>query len=218
MSITIRPATAADKDFLITAIIEAEKSGSDVISYCRIFGITEEALREMLGNILDEEMPGQELCIDSFLIAEEDGQPAATLAAWVEGAEGMSSSMVKSNLLVYYVGADAMLDAIPKVKLVANTNIERENGALQIESVYTAPQYRGRGLAQLLIEEQVKRWKAQGLTFDKAQVMLMGNNPSAQRAYSKLGFEVAKTKTQDDPEILYLLPGNTKLLMERKIN
>lgn len=218
MSITIRPATAADKDFLITAIIEAEKSGSDVISYCRIFGITEEALREMLGNILDEEMPGQELCIDSFLIAEEDGQPAATLAAWVEGSEGMSSSMVKSNLLVYYIGADVMMDAIPKVKLVANTNIDRELGALQIESVYTAPAFRGRGLAQLLIEEQIKRWKAHGLEFEKAQIMLMGNNESAQRAYGKMGFTVTKTKTQDDPEILSLLPGNTKLLMERKIN
>lgn len=216
MSIAVRPATAADKAFVITAIIEAEKSGSDVISYCGVFGINVSALRKLLEDILDEDIAGQELCLDSFLIAEVEGKPAAALAAWVEGAEGAASGLIKSNMLVYYIGADAMLAALPAIELVAKANIERAHGALQIESVYVTPEQRGKGLTRHLIEAQMKRWSECGFAFEKVQIILMDNNVAAKNTYEKMGFTVVKSQTVHDPEIHRMLPGATKILMERK--
>lgn len=217
MSITVRAATEADKDFIITTIIEAEKSGTDVISYCGIFGITEEQLREVLGNILEENIPGQELCIDSFLIAEEDGEYAGGLGGWIEGFDGMSSSMIKSNLLKFYIDRQVMMNAIPLMKLVGDITIEREPGVLQIESGYVVPKYRGRGVFSILTDAHIERWKERGFTFDRLHIMMMGNGSVAKHAYEKIGFVEAKSKTLDDPRIHQLLPGNTKLLMERKL-
>ena len=138
MQINIRKATEADKDFLITSIIEAEKSGSDIISYCAIFSITEEELRAALNNMLDEDMEGQELNISGFLVAEVDDEKAAALNTWVENANGMTSSMIKSNLLMYFIDRQAILNAAPAMALMNAVNIHRDNNALQIECVYTA--------------------------------------------------------------------------------
>lgn len=218
MSITIRQATADDKDFIITTIIEAEKSGSDVISYCAIFGITTEELRQVFHNILDENIPGQELCIDSFLIAEDDGEYAGALAGWIEGLDGMSANMIKSNLLMYYMNREAMMQAMPAMKLIGEVSIERENGVLQIESGYVVPAHRGKRIFALLTEAHIKRWQERGETFSRAHIMMMGNNTGAKILYEKMGFREANRKTLNSPIITTLLPGDTKLLMELNIN
>ena len=213
MNITIRQAKADDKEFIITSIIEAEKSGSDIISYCAIFSISEQELRDMLGNILDEEIEGQEMCISNFLVAEVNGEKAAALSTWVEEESGM----IKSNLLLYFLGGDKITNAASNLSLLNEINIKREAGALQVECVYTNEQFRGLGLVRQLIEESI-RWRlGQGNTFSKAQVILLKNNDSAIRAYENAGFAITEEKHCRDKNILKLFPGETKILMERKI-
>ena len=218
METTIRQATPADKDFLITSIIEAEKSGGDVISYCAIFNISEDELRTALGHILDEDMAGQELSVSGFLVAEVDGKPAAALSTWVEKANGMGSSMIKSNLLMYFIDREKILAAAPNLTLMNEVGIQRAEYALQIECVYTAPQYRGKGLSSKLIEEHIKLRQAAGMTFNKVQVILLKNNVSAQKAYAKAGFTIAEEKRCADRAILKLLPSDTKILMQKQLN
>ena len=217
MGITIRQPTAADKEFIITAITEAEKSGTDVLTYCAIFGISEAELRVLLGNILDEDMEGQELYIPGFLIAEADGHPAAAVNAWVEKAGGMSSSIIKSNLFMYHTSTEILMKAIPAMTLVNELNIERAANALQVESIYTVPAYRGLGLARQLILKHIAARQAEGIVFDKVQVMLMGDNAHAIRAYEKAGFTEIARKTSSNPAITSLLPANTKIMMQRTI-
>ena len=65
----IRQAGAEDIDFLIEAIIEAEKSGSEMISYCGIFGLSQAELIELMRKMLAEDLEGQQLCISGFAIA-----------------------------------------------------------------------------------------------------------------------------------------------------
>jgi len=217
MAIHIRNATDADKDFLITSIIEAEKSGSDIISYCSIFSISENELEELLRNILDENIEGQELCVSNFLIAEVDGEKAAALSTWIEKEDGMSSSFIKSNLLMHFLDREKMMAASGALSLIKETNIEREDKALQIECVYTGPGYRGLGLIKLLIDEHIKVRQDKGRTFHKAQIILLKNNLSALRAYEKAGFAVVKEKNCTDPSIFKLLSCDTKILMEKNI-
>ena len=218
MDINIRKATEADKDFLITSIIEAEKSGSDVISYSAIFNISEAELRTALGHILDEDMAGQELSISAFLIAEVDGERAAALSTWVEKVNGMSSNMIKSNLLMYFIDREKILAAAPNLTLMNEVAIQRDEYALQIECVYTAPAYRGKGLTARLIDEHIKRRLEEGMTFNKVQVILLKNNDAAQKAYAKAGFAIKEEKKCNNKAILHLLPCDTKVLMEKQLN
>jgi len=217
MSTVIRRATEADKDFLITSIIEAEKSGSDVISYCAIFSITEPELRELLGNILDEDIEGQELCIPNFLIAEVNGEKAAAISGWVKQDMGMAGTMLKGNLYMYFLGQEKMISAAPSLTLMNEVNIDRENDTLQLECVYTNPAFRGRGLSRQLIDEHIRLQQAEGIPFSKVQIQLLKNNESAIKAYQKGGFSIVMEKKAADTAILKLLPCDTKILMEKHI-
>lgn len=71
MAIIIRKATLLDIDFLIEAIIAAEKSGTDILSYSTIFDLTERDVQNMLRNVLEKNVTGCELSPCNFLIAED---------------------------------------------------------------------------------------------------------------------------------------------------
>lgn len=217
MNIEIKKGTLADKDFIIKSIIEAEKSGSDMISYCAIFKITKEKLYELLSNFLDEEMEGQEICASHFLIAFCDGEPAAAISAWIENAEGMKSAMLKSNLLMYYLDREIIEAAVPAINLMNQINILRTDGALQIECVYTAEKFRGMGLASRLIEEHISINKSLHPELKMVDIILLGNNEAAQKAYAKSGFKIVAERKCSDPEILKLLPCDTKVLMQKTL-
>ena len=217
MNITIRQATVKDKDFIIDAIIESEKSGSSIISYCAIFSIDEGSFRAILSNILDENMEGQELCIDNFLIGEVDGTQAAAISTWIEKEDGMASNLVKSNLLMFFMDRDVIMNAAPSIALMNEISIERDEHTLQVECVYTAEQFRGLGLAGRLINEHINRKKMAGKAFEKVQIILLKNNVSAIRSYEKAGFVIKQERQCTDNAIFRLLPSDTKVLMEKQI-
>lgn len=217
MSIVIRKAQDRDKDFLINAIIETEKSGSEMISYCGIFSISESDLRKLLGDILDEAVEGQELCISHFLIAEVDGEPAAAVSAWIEKESGIASSILKSNILMYFLDAEVIRAAMPALTLMNEVSFNREEGALQIECVYTLEKYRGMGLAGRIIEEHIRISQEAGSDLEKVQVILLENNAAAKRAYEKVGFGFVAARKCSDNAILSILPCNAKILMEKII-
>src|SRR5688572_18410769 len=86
--LTFRKAQPKDINFIIEAILESERSGTDVLSWSRILSISETETAELVRNILEEEIEGQEWHLPSFYIAESDGRPAAALSAWIESANG----------------------------------------------------------------------------------------------------------------------------------
>ena len=129
----------------------------------------------------------------------------------------MSSTMIKSNLLMYFIDRQKILNAGPAMALMNEINIHRDDNALQIECVYTAPKYRGLGLSSKLIGEHIRRKQEAAIQFDKVQVILLKNNEAAQKAYSKAGFSLVSEKRCADPAILKMLPCDTKILMEKEI-
>lgn len=217
-NIIIRRATAKDIDFLTEAIIAAEKSGSQMpVSYSGIFSLSEEETNDLLRSALEEEIEGQELCPLHFLIAEINEKPAATCASWIEAVDGVSSGQVKANILFHLLGKEKWDQAAERLKAVAETNIERERGAVQVESVYTKPEYRGKGLTARIIEKHLEQHKKEHPSLKKAQVILLKNNTSAASAYHRAGFELSAEKTGAHPLIPTLLPCSSKIMMEKKI-
>src|SRR5487761_2666622 len=97
--IIIRGAAIRDVAFLVETIIEAEKSGTDVLSYSTVFGLTEDDSRKYIAEMLLEEVDGCEISISSFMVAEIDGKPVAAVSAWIEGIERVQSKILKGNLL-----------------------------------------------------------------------------------------------------------------------
>jgi len=217
MSLTIRKATADDKEFVIEAIVESETSGSDTVSYCAIFSIDDHTFRKILSDIFDEEVGGQELCIANFLIAEVEGERAAAISAWIEKEEGLASNIIKSNLFMHFMDRDVLLGASANLALMNEINIQREDHALQIECVYTAEKFRGRGLVKQLINEHIAQKQKDGAGFSKVQIVLMKNNASAIRSYEKAGFAIVAEKQCANDKIFSLLGCDTKILMEKSI-
>lgn len=218
MSITIRQATIADKAFVMSAIIEAEKSGGSSVSYCNLLCISEQEFSDMLSNMLEEEIEGQEMYIPGFLIASIDGVATAASCSWVEQSGNMTSSTLKSNLLMHHTNRSVLLAAMPTIAALKEVNIDRTPGALQIESIYTSPQHRGKGLTGMLINEHIAQHKTNYPALNKAQITLLGCNDAARSAYTKAGFVLAQEKKSDNPIILKLLFCDRKIMMEKTIN
>jgi len=150
-NISIRKATEKDIPFLIETIIAAEKSGTETIAYCSIFSLGKEEFTELLKNILEEDIQGQELCVSDFLIAEEKGISVGACCGWIEGENGTSSSL-KANILHYFLGEEKIAEAQGIMKIADALHIEREADALQLESIYIRTEYRGKGILQVLYD------------------------------------------------------------------
>jgi ribosomal protein S18 acetylase RimI-like enzyme len=215
-NVVIRRATNLDVGFLVEAIVEAEKSGTHLLSYSTIFDLSEDSVHALLSSMLREDLVGQEICISGFLLAETDSSPIAACCAWIEGLDGISSSLLKANLLLHYVDADHMQAAQRHLRKLEALTIPRETGAIQIESVYVKAPARGHGLAALLIQrhfDDLRPRAAKG----KAQVILASTNRSARTAYEKLGFKVVAERSSEDPSLSTLIPARQKLMMEKTL-
>ena len=214
----IRQASAADIPFLVEGIIAAEKSGTERLSYCTIFGLSELELRSILVDVLSEDIVGQELCVSGFKVAEVAGMRAGAVCSWVEARAGRPSGVLKANLLIHFFGRARMAAAASKMQTVEALNFHRKPGALQLESVYVAAEFRGRGVVAGLIAAASEEARSLKPPIDRAQIILMKSNELALNAYLRAGFEVVEERCSDDPRILELLPASSKVLMEMPIN
>ncbi|MBU0763948.1 MAG: GNAT family N-acetyltransferase [Bacteroidetes bacterium] len=210
----IRTAGQGDIGFLIQAFIHAEKSGATLLSYCYLFDIKETEFEIILSELLTMDIPGQEFHLSSYLIAETEGQSVATLCAWIEEEPGLSSGAIKAHLLAEAIGHDKFTDSRSRLVKLNKTNPSREPGCLQIETVFVAPEFRGKGLTAQLVYEAVMQHGGLNFGKRKIQVILAKKNKPAQKAYKRMGFSVTDEKYSDDPEISAVVPGGSRILME----
>lgn len=210
-----RNAGIDDIPFLVSTIIEAEKSGTDTLSYSEIFGLSEEDTRDYLSKMFLEEIDGCELSVSAYLLAEKNGATVASVSAWVEGSEGISSTVLKGNLLSYILPKKCIERAVAFAPLLGTLNIEYIPGSIQIGVVFVTEEGRGKGLANTLINQQVIRLKENNPAVSEAYVQVFSNNIPAISAYKKAGFFVQGTKASPDTTILKLLPSDKKILMKK---
>ena len=122
----IRKASMQDTDFIVTTIIEAEKSSTNNLGLANYFELPESDLREYLKSILEEDISGCEFSLSSFIVAEYDGETVSASAGWLEGAneDSQPSSILKSNLLSYYIPFRNIQISREKLSVVKDIQIE----------------------------------------------------------------------------------------------
>ncbi len=213
--ISFRQATIDDIDFIIEAVIEAEKGGSDLISTCCIFALSEERYKVVLRNIFEQDIENFDYYLSGYLIAESGGNYIGASGSWLEGAGDIPSGIIRSTLLLPYLDKCRISEIKKNTKIISGFIIPREPGALQIEYVYIKNQFRGKGVFSRVVMENIKR-NMDKYSFTKVQSILFKDNTRSYNAFLKLGYKVAEEKSVNDPDILKFFPYNTKALMELK--
>lgn len=215
--IELKRATEADVDFIVEAIIEAEKSGTNRLSYATMFKISETEVVEILKNAVLEDIPSNELCISGFMIAWIDGVPSGAVCSWIEAVDDIPSALLKANILYHFLGTEVLERASEHSGLLEQINIPRQKGTIQIESVYVSNKFRGLGVSNKIILQLIKETIQNGQKATKVQIQLAATNLSALRSYEKLGFLTVMEKKCDNPAILDFLPSDSKIMMELSI-
>jgi predicted GNAT family acetyltransferase len=210
----VRQANAEDIEFILEAIVESEKSSSEVISSCNVFGLSEEKFIEIIRNVLSEDIPNYDYYLSGFLVALKDGEYAGALGSWMEAADETPSGMIKATILLQYLDKDKMKEISRNTRVVKGLTMSREPGTLQLEHGYTREKFRRQGVFTRLIKENILRNKLKYAEIEKAQGVLFKANYKSYNAHIKLGFDVAEEKCVDDPEIFNYFPFDTKVLME----
>lgn len=213
----IRKATLDDVDFLVTTIIEAEKSSTNNLGLANYFDITESELRQYLKDILEEEIDGCELSVSSFIVAEYDGVVVSAKGGWLEGKneDEQSSAVLKSNLISYYFPQDKILNAQKKWEIVKDIQIDREWGTYQWEYSYTVPEHRGHHLVPRINEVHIQRAKELGAK--KIQGHVFASNIKILKVYERSGFKVVRRYTSSHPLTKEYYPDATILLLEKEL-
>ena len=217
MEINIRKANSDDFSFLAETIIEAEKSGTNVFSYSTIFGLTEVEARNYIIEMLEEETDGCEFSLSSFFVAETDGEIIGAACGWVEAANGISSSLLKGNLLRFTIPRQNFEKAIQFGSLISEIHLEIKPGTIHIGLAYVAENGRGKGIVPMLFDTIIDTLKTKHPEVSEAGLQVFDSNSRAIRAYEKYGFSVSDRKISENGELEKYLPSKAKLQMTKKI-
>ncbi len=215
--ITIRKAGLPDIDFLTETIVMAEKGNGNTISYCALFDITESEFRLMLKKALNEEIDNFEFSLSAFKIALAGGLPVAAYGAWIEESDGMPSGLLKLSACKAFLKREALEYYSGIVHIANEIGFKRSPGTLQFESLYIIEPFRGRRIGQLLGQSLIDGLLETNPGIHTAQLQLIKQNEVSLAGQKKFGFEVVAEKTTQNPGIYKFYPGNTRVLMEKKI-
>lgn len=140
-----------------------------------------------------------------FQVAEVDGALASAMCGF--GDES-----------VYMASSDAMAEAADKMGIPKTEQAQfwprgsfimsvtsGEDDAWTIENVATKPEFRGRGLVELLLKKEFDLARAE--VFKRAQISFFMGNAPAERAYAKAGFAFAEERTSPEFEAAMGIPG-----------
>ena len=214
---TIRTANINDVPFLVETIIEAEKSGTNNLSYSTIFGLSEDEVKKYLAEILLEEVDGCELSVSSFIVAEREGELAAAVSAWIEGSEGMPSAVLKGNLLNYVLPNKCIKNAMQINSIISEIHIEYISNTIQLGAGYVANKFRGYALLGIIVNEIIKRLRESNPEVLYAYAQIFDCNIASIKTHEKANFEVITVKESLNKMILDYLPSNKKILMRKKL-
>ena len=213
----IRQATINDIPFLVQTIVEAEKSGTDRLSYSTIFGLSESDVKKCISEILFEEVDGCELSVSSFLVAEKNSKVVAALSAWIEGNEGIPSAILKGNLLNFFLPKESIRKATLVNHVISSIHIEYIRGTIQIGAGYVEEESRGNNLLGRLTKEIIERLSRRNPEVRAAYAQIFSCNIPSIKTYEKASFVVVSSKESHRSEIIGYLPSDKKILMKMNL-
>lgn len=210
-----RKAANSDIPFLINAIIAAEKSGTQLLSYATLFNLSITEVQQLFTEMLEEDVPYQELNVSGFGLVEVDNKVVAATNSWVEPTIGKSSAQQKASLLMGFIGTSRVSESFAHHKFLEDLTLTRTPNAMQFESVFVLPEYRGRGILRFLFDALSTTHNPNNQLPEEIHVVQ--SNLMAYNAYCKLGFTVVQEKTSVHPDVKKYLPDCTRLKMMRKV-
>lgn len=219
MDYEIRKATLEDIPFITKTIMEAEKSMTENLGLAKFFELDEATIYKLMVQILEEEIDGCEFSLSSFMVVTYDGEVVAAMGGWLEGVEdGMSSGILKSNLIGYFFPKDKIAKTRGKSDIIKDIQIEREMGTYQLEYSFVDEKHRGQRLVNKLMVEHLKFAKETYPDVKKAQLHVFENNPVIIKVHERSGYRIKQRHESNHSDILQYMPGNVKLLMEKEID
>ncbi len=144
--------------------------------------------------------------VSNFIVAEVDGEPAASLCALPAAGTGVAARAAITEVAGQVGLSESELAAIfQRGAYSSNCWVQGGEGEWLLEHVATLPAYQGRGLMQALIAHALDQGRAAG--FSRASISFVIGNDAAERSYAKAGFVFAEEKRDPDFETLTGAPG-----------
>ncbi len=143
----------------------------------------------------------------TFLVAEVEGRSASAMCGYFEeelGGPTIRLAGIEANEKFGRTEEQAAA-GFERASSVMNVLPEHVAGAWIVENVATLPEFRRRGLCDLLMEAILERGRAGGAS--TADISVFIDNDGAQRAYEKCGFETVGEKLDAEFESIYKTPG-----------
>jgi GNAT superfamily N-acetyltransferase len=204
MAVTVRPGRAEDADFLAWAILTAGRAHLELGWYDIALGGTEAGRLEILRRLVQGERSWWRY--DRWLVAEVDGTPAGALAAFGSGLFDTSERAMAATLGGLGWTSAEIAEVWRRGAYVFTCTSGQAPGELwTIENVAVRPEYRGRGLAAVLIAAALERGGGEG--FKQAQISFVIGNMAAERAYARAGFRPAEERRHPAFEAAAGAPG-----------
>jgi ribosomal protein S18 acetylase RimI-like enzyme len=216
MDIYIRHANSSDVEFLAWVTFAASRSHLPRGLWDLIIGADEAECLDYLRRLAVAE-PRSLYHYESYLVAEVGGDRAAALCGfeprdggWAVAGEAMSN--VQRDLGWTEAQAAA---SYQRIAPVWSACMSPDAGAdFVIESVATRPEYRRRGLADILLDVITRDARRRGCSV--AQITTYIGNDAALSAYKKAGFKVLDERRCADLERLLGAPGFVRLTRDVK--
>jgi len=209
----IRKATLNDIDFIIETIIESDKSSSTIVSACNIFKLSLNEYKELLREILELDFPNNEYSLSGFLVAEINGKPAGALGSWIEGIDGTSNAIYKSNLILNFIDSEKLSHLKEEATLINCLSFSRIFGTIQLEYGYVIPEFRRKGVFTKLIIKSIIKLANPKLP-PAAQTIVYTDNKQSFFSFRKLCFYVKEEKFTKDNRIFDYFAFNSKVMLE----
>ncbi len=144
--------------------------------------------------------------VSEFIIAEAEGEPAASLCALpAAGTDDAAAAALREAAAASGLDRSELKAIFRRGAYTDSCWIQGGEGEWLIEHVATLPQYRGRGLVQALIDHALAAGRTAG--FNQASISFLIGNSAAERCYAKAGFVFAEEKCDPAFEAITGSPG-----------
>lgn len=212
MEINIRLAKPDDASFLAWVMLTAARSHNKYGVWEHYVDGTEEECLSFLRLIATTQKPHL-FHYSVFIVAEVDGQKAGALSGYDPKVLGMRAFTKALPEVIQKLGwtEDYQKAALERYLPFMACTPDDADGAWIVESVAVCPEYRKKGVINLLLQEVLNRGRKNG--FKLAQIGVIIDNKPARRAYEKQGFKFDKEKRDSGFEAIYGSPGIARLLL-----
>ena len=103
-----------------------------------------------------------------------------------------------------------------QLQQLSELRIARTTGYLQLESIFTLPEHRGKGISTTLIHHILEQEKVKNPELPGAEIQLSADNTAAIHTYQKCGFEITERRVATDTRISEIYPGHGKIKMSKR--